>query len=62
MTHWNNCWEESLKALLKWVVEIREEGVVLCKVYSHHSFPLCKRSLVLTVEVRSQCDTLLPPD
>lgn len=62
VTRWNHRREEGLKALLKWVVEVRKEGVVFCKVYSHHSFPLCKGSLVIAVEVRSHDDTFLPPD
>lgn len=59
---WYNRREEGLKALLKWVVEVRKEGVVFCKVYSHHSFPLCKESLVVAVELRSQRNISLPPD
>lgn len=26
VTRWNNRWEEGLKALLKWVMEVRKEG------------------------------------
>lgn len=62
VSSWYNRREEALKALLKWVVEVRKEGVIFCRVYSHHSFPLCKGSLVIAVEVRSQGDISLPPD
>jgi len=32
VTQWKNRREEGLKALLKWVMEVRKEVVVLCKV------------------------------
>lgn len=57
VSRWSNRREEGLNALLKWVVEVRKEGVVFCKVYSYYSFPLCKGSLVTAVEVRSQRST-----
>lgn len=49
VSRWNHRREEGLQALLKWVVEVRNEGAVVCKVYSHCRFHLCKRSLVIAV-------------
>lgn len=60
VTRWNNRREEGQKALLKWVLEVRREGVIFFTVYLHHGLPLCKGgSLVVAGEVRSWYDFLL---
>uniref|UniRef100_A0A672TLP4 Prostaglandin reductase 1 n=1 Tax=Strigops habroptila TaxID=2489341 RepID=A0A672TLP4_STRHB len=60
VSRWNNRWEEGLNTMLKWVMEVRKEGVGFCKV--PFCFCLCKGSLVIAVEVKPQHDTFLPPD
>lgn len=47
VSRWSNRKEEGLQALLKWVVEVRKDGGVVCEVYSHCRFCLCKRSLLI---------------